>query len=82
MLGQQYHTGTGTECGHAALDGFAQGFHESRIVEQLAQRGALATGDDESVEWLVYVFQLPDFKRLGPDSLQHLFVLYKRALKG
>ena len=68
-FGEQDHTGTGAEDGHTVEDGLADRDEESEFVEEAHLDGTLSSRQDQSILWVLPVFQLAHLKSLHTEML-------------
>ena len=79
-FGEQDHAGTGAEYGHTVEDGLADWGEESEFVEEAHLDGALSSRQDQSILWVLPVFQLAQLESLDSKALEHLFMFDKGPL--
>ena len=82
LLGQQDQSGTGTEDGQSAGNGFADGLEQLQVMEQLQHRRRFATRDNQTVLGLVPVGELAHLKTFSAQLLEHSLVLDECSLQG
>ena len=73
-FGEQDHTGTGAEDGHAVENSLTDGGEETEFVEEAHLDGTLSARQDQSILWVLPVFQLAHLKSLDSKALEHLFM--------
>ena len=79
-FGEQDHTGTGAEDGHTVEDGLTDGGEETEFVEEAHLDGALSSRQDQSILWVLPVFQLAQLESLDSKALEHLLMFDKGPL--
>ena len=68
-FGEQDHAGTGAEDGHTVENGLADWGEESEFVEEAHLDGTLSSRQDQSILWVLPVFQLAHLKSLHTEML-------------
>ena len=68
-FGEQDHAGTGAEYGHTVENSLADWGEESEFVEEAHLDGTLSARQDQSILWVLPVFQLAHLKSLHTEML-------------
>ena len=78
---QKDKPGAGGQHRHAFFDAFAQRVHQSKLMQKLCLRGALAAGKHHAVERALQVGCLTDFEAFRSKRFKLFLVLDEGPLK-
>ena len=81
-LGEENHACTSAEDGKSMQDGIAYRFKKTELGKQTHLYRAFATGQHQSIFWLLPICELTYLKSFHAQLLQALLMLYESPLQG